>query len=127
MSSTSFPTAPPRERSRSCLLPWVLLALLVVVAGMAIWWGYNRPQDLAQYAVSSLLEQEIARMLPENVDATRTAVRVAAVLRAIQEGRFDAERLQGGGDMFREYYRDRQLDDIEFESLLAFAEAAVTR
>ena len=127
MSSTPFPAVPPRERTRSCRLPWVLLIVLVTVAGVAIWWGYNRPQELAQYAVSSLLEQELGKMLPENVDATRTAMRVAAVLRAIQEGRFDADRLQGGGDMFREYYRDKHLDNVEFESLLAFAEAAVTR
>jgi hypothetical protein len=117
---------PPSAR-RSCMLPWLLLAVVLVGLVGTAWWGYQKKEEVAQYAVSSLLDQQLDQLLPEGVDATRMAVRVAAIMKAVREGRFDPEQIRGMGAMFRDYYTDRVLDRLELESLLAFAEAAVRR
>jgi hypothetical protein len=102
-----------------------LLALVVVALIAAVWWGYAQRETVAQYAVSSLLDQQLGDLLPEGEDPTRVAIRVAALMRAVTNGQLDADRLKGMGAMFRDYYRDKKLSRDEFESLLAFAEAAV--
>ena len=115
----------PPDHKKSCALPWILLGLVVVVLAATAWWGYNKRESVAQYAVSSLLDQQLDDMLPEGVDATAVAVRVAAVMRAVNKGQLDPEQLRGMGAMLRDYYDDKSLDRDEFESLLAFAETAV--
>ena len=122
--NTMNPPVPP-DRRPSCLIPWLLLGVVVLGLAGTAWWGYQKRETVAQYAVSSLVDQQLGQMLPEGVDATHTAIRVSAIMKAIQDGRFDAERLGGMGQMFRDYYDDRALDRNELESLLAFAEAAV--
>jgi hypothetical protein len=117
---------PPRKRSR-CLLPWLLLLAVVLALVAALWWGYTQRETVAHYAVSSLLDQQLGELLPEGEDPTRVAIRVAALMRAVKSGQLDADRLKGMGAMFREYYLDKKLSRDEFASLLAFAEAAVTR
>ena len=124
--NTMNPPLPP-DRKRSCLLPWLLLAIVVVGLAGTAWWGYQKRETVAEYAVSSLVDQQLSGMLPEGTDPTRTAIRVSAIMKAVQEGRFDAERLRGMGQMFRDYYTDKALDQMELESLLSFAEAAVLR
>lgn len=126
MPTSDAPPRPPDQKA-SCTLPWILLGLVVVVLAATAWWGYTKRQTVAQYAVSSLLDQQLNEMLPEGVDATAAAVRVSAVMRAVNKGKLDAEQLGGMGEMFRQYYDDKTLDRDEFESLLAFAEAAVER
>lgn len=91
------------------------------------WWGYQKRETVARYAVTSMLDQQLGDLLPAGEDPTRIAIRVTAILRAVQEGRLDAERLRGGGDLFRQYYADQRLDGVEFESMLAFVEAAIQR
>jgi hypothetical protein len=105
----------------------VLLAAVLVALLATAWWGYQKRESVARYAVTSMLDQQLGDLLPEGEDPTRVAIRVTAILRAIQEGRLDAERLRGGGDLFRQYYADRHMDGAEFESMLAFAEAAIER
>ena len=124
MPTSDAPPRPPDQKV-SCTLPWILLGLVVVVLAATAWWGYTKRQTVAEYAVSSLLDQQLNEMLPEGVDATAVAVRVSAVMRAVNKGQLDAEQLRGMGEMFRDYYDDKTLDRDEFESLLAFAEAAV--
>ena len=115
------------QKQRSCLLPWLLLLVVVLALISALWWGYTQRETVAQYAVSSLLDQQLGELLPEGEDPTRVAIRVAALMRAVNGGQLDADQLKGMGSMFREYYQDRKLNRDEFESLLAFAEAAVAR
>jgi hypothetical protein len=108
-----------------CLVPWILLGVVVLGLAGTLWWGYQKRETVVEYAVTSMLDRQLGELLPEGEDRTRVATRMAALLRSVQEGRLDPERLQGMGNMFRDYYSDRQLDALEFESLLAFAEAAV--
>jgi hypothetical protein len=122
---TSDTLMKPPDHKKSCALPWILLGLVVVMLAATAWWGYNKRESVAQYAVSSLLDQQLNEMLPEGVDATSVALRVSALMRAVNLGQMDGERLRGMGEMFRSYYDDKKLDRDEFESLLAFAEAAV--
>ena len=124
---TNHATLQPPDRKSSCILPWVLLAILVVGLAGTAWWGYTRRAEVARYAVSSLLDQQLKAMLPPGVDPATTVMRVAAVLNAVQLGNFDAEQLRGMGALFRSYYDDKQLNREELESLLAFAEIAVVQ
>lgn len=120
--SDSAPQTP-----RRCTLPWILVAIILAGLVAAAWWGYSRRADVTQYAVSAMMEQALGEMVPPGMDGARVAARVAALIRAFKEGRIDPERLRGMGEMLREYYADRRLDNVEFESLLSFAEASVER
>lgn len=122
--NTMNPPAPP-DRKCSCMLPWLLLAVVLVGLAGTAWWGYQKRETVAEYAVSSLMDQQLSQMLPEGVDPTHTAIRVSAIMKAVQDGRFDGDRLRGMGEMFRGFYDDRALDRDELEALLRFAEAAV--
>jgi len=118
----------PRPRSRGrCTLPWILVAVILVGLVAAAWWGYVRRADVTEYAVAAMMEQALGEMVPPGVDGERVAQRIAALMRAFKDGRIDPERLRGMGEMLRAYYADRKLDNVEFESLLAFAEASVDR
>ena len=57
--------AQPPPRPRRCVLPWVLLLLLVIALAAALYWGYTKRVTMAEYAVSSLLDQELDELLPE--------------------------------------------------------------
>jgi hypothetical protein len=113
--------------ARRCVLPWTLLALLVVALAAVAWWGYSRRAEVTQYAIASVMEQALGDVVPPGTDPERVAARMAALMRAFKEGRVDPERLRGGGEMLRQYYADRRLDPMEFESLLTFFEASVER
>lgn len=114
-------------RSSRCLLPWILLIVILLALIGTAWWGYSQRETVTEYAVAAMLEQQLGEMLPPGEDPVKVAVRVSAVLQAVKNGQIDPERLEGMGQMFREYYADRHLDPMEFESLLAFAENAVQR
>ena len=116
----------PRS-TRRCTLPWILVAVILVGLAAAAWWGYSRRAEVTEYAVAAMMEQALGEMTPPGVDSERAARRIAAMIRAFKEGRVDPERLRGMGEMLREYYADRKLDNVEFESLLSFAEASVER
>lgn len=120
----ALPSNQNRERNNSNL-PWVLLAVVLVGLAAALWWGYNEREAVAQFAVSSLLSEELTEFLPEGTDPTRVAIRVAAIMRALNRGQLDAEQLKGLGAEFRQFYADRTLDRDEFEALLLRAEAAI--
>jgi len=118
---------PPTRSKRRCILPWTLVAIIFVGLLGAGFWGYTRRALVTEYAVSAMMEQALGEMTPPGADRERTARRVAALIRAFKEGRMDPEQLRGMGEMLRTYYADRKLDNVEFESLLSFAEAAVEK
>lgn len=112
------------ERSR-CVLPWVLLGIVVILLAVTAIWGYTRRAEVAEYAVSALLEQQLGAMIPPGEDPVKVATRISAIMQAVKNGKLNPEALNGFGSLFREYYQDRRLDAEEFESLLVFAENAV--
>lgn len=110
-----------------CLLPWILLGVVLVGLCVSLIWGYSRRHEVAEYAVAALLDQQLGEMLPPEQDRAKIAMRISAVMRAVKDGTLDPEALSGFGGLFRQYYADRKLDAMEFEALLSFAEAAITR
>jgi len=110
-----------------CLLPWILLGVVLIGLCVSVVWGYSRRQEVAEYAVAALLDQQLGEMLPPNQDRAAIAARISRVMRAVKDGTLDPEALAGFGGLFRQYYADRKLDGTEFEALLSFAEAAITR
>lgn len=122
--ASAMPTGRPSP-NRSCVLPWALLAVVVLGLLGTAFWAYRHPRTVAQFALASVLEEELQKFDPTGERAPKWAGRLSAVLVALREGRVDPERMAGGAARFRECYADRKLDSDEFESLLALAEGAV--
>lgn len=117
--------AGPTQVNQNRKLPWILLVLVWVGLMAALWWGYTNREAVTQFAVSSLLNEELAELLPEGTDPAYMAVRIAALMRALNQGQVDVDRLQGLGSEFRAFYADKKLSADELEALLQHVEAAI--
>ena len=115
----------PTQGNQNRKLPWILLAIVMVGLMATLWWGYTNREAVTQFAVSSLLNEELAELLPEGTDPTYMAVRIAALMRALNQGQVDVDRLQGLGSEFRAFYADKKLNADELEALLQHVEAAI--
>jgi len=115
----------PNQETKNRKLPWILLALVLAGLMAALWWGYTNRETVTQFAVSSLLNDELAELLPEGTDPAYMAVRIAALMRALNQGQIDVDRLKGLGSEFRASYADRKLNADELEALLQHVEAAI--
>lgn len=120
----AVPTGPTRE-NKNRKLPWIILTIVMAGLMAALWWGYTNRETVTQFAVSSLLNEELSELLPEGTDPTYMAVRIAALMRALNQGQVDVDRLKGLGSKFREFYADKKLDADELEALLRLVEAAI--
>ena len=57
----AIPTGPTQE-NKYRKLPWILLALVLAGLMAALWWGYTNRETVTQFAVSSLLNEELAEL-----------------------------------------------------------------